>query len=83
MSDDVKCDCCKKRGRRPRMHSAPKDWMFLEAKDDEAPNPDATTVIVYACSAECALKIWQKGPGHAGPLKKCCRPSFKNLSRSS
>lgn len=46
------------------MYPAPKDWFFLEAKDDEAPDPDKTTIYVYACSEECCVKLWQKGPGN-------------------
>ena len=60
MSDDAKCDACKKHGRRPRFHPAPKDWFYLEATDDEDPK---STIIVLACSKECALLLWRIGPG--------------------
>ena len=60
----VHCDACRKEGLRPRMHPAPDNWLYLEAKDDEDPeNP----IIVLACSVACALELWQEGPGPRWP----------------
>ena len=70
MSDDVKCDFCGKRERRTRMHPAPPDWFYLEAKDDEDSKPEETVIIVYACSQECALSLWKKGPGPRWPAEQ-------------
>jgi hypothetical protein len=61
--DWVHCDACGKTGHRPRFHPAPNDWLYLEAKDKDAPNPDKTTIYVYACSVACALELWKEGPG--------------------
>jgi len=60
MSDDATCEFCGKCGRRPRMHPAPKDWLYMEAKDDSDPK---NVIIIHACSKECALALFQKGPG--------------------
>ena len=67
MSESVKCEHCKKVGRRPRMHPAPEGWLYLEAVDDDedvdADGQPMDCLIVYACSTECALAQWKKGPG--------------------
>lgn len=60
VSDDVRCDHCKKPGRRPRFRYAPAGWLYLEAKDDENPRG---SVIVWACSVKCAQAQWKPGPG--------------------
>ena len=62
MSDPVYCDHCRKPGYRPRMYPAPRDWLFLEAKDDADDTP-GQEIIVFACSPECAVALWKIGPG--------------------
>ena len=42
------------------MHPAPKDWFYMEAKDEDDPS---NVIIVLACSKECALALFSKGPG--------------------
>ena len=44
------------------MYPAPKDWLFLEAKDDADDTP-GHEIIVFACSPECAVALWKIGPG--------------------
>lgn len=63
MSSEVNCDQCKQPGRRRYGQISPEDWLFLEARDDGADDPEESTIVVYACSKECALLLWQKGPG--------------------
>lgn len=60
MSDDAYCDFCDTHGRRPRMHPCPPDWFYLEATDDEDPS---NVLIMLACSKECALALFNRGPG--------------------
>jgi hypothetical protein len=60
MSDDARCEFCKKDGRRPRMHPCPKDWFYMEAVDDDNPKD---VIIITVCSKECALALFQRGPG--------------------
>jgi len=62
VSDYATCDFCKKDGRRPRMHPCPRDWFYLEAQDDEDESGE-NVIIVLACSKECALALFSKGPG--------------------
>jgi hypothetical protein len=59
MSDSVKCECCGKSGRRPRMHPAPENWFFIESTIED----ENDTLFVYACSEECKAGVWKKGPG--------------------
>jgi hypothetical protein len=62
VSDDVKCDSCGKLGRRRWADLAPKDWYYLEARDEEQ-RDDGETIVVYACSRVCAWSQWREGPG--------------------
>ena len=77
MSDDVRCDHCGKAGRRPRFYAAPDGWLFLEAKDSRASDPEQATIFVYACSKECADNLWQIGRGprlEQQCCEECCNP---------
>lgn len=60
MSESIKCDNCENRAPRRRMYPCPDGWFYLEAKDDDDPNG---TIIVWACSKECAMAQWKPGPG--------------------
>lgn len=44
------------------MHPCPRDWFYLEAQDDEDESGE-NVIIVLACSKECALALFNKGPG--------------------
>lgn len=70
MSNYATCDFCKKDGRRPRrFHPCPRGWFYLEAQDDEDENRE-NVVVVLACSKECALALFSKGPGPRFDMSK-------------
>ncbi|NUP13821.1 MAG: hypothetical protein HOW73_47910 [Polyangiaceae bacterium] len=61
---DVFCERCNKHGRRPFMHPAPRGWLFLETVLPAAGPLPNESVIVLACSTECAHALWTPGPGN-------------------
>jgi hypothetical protein len=61
MSLSVVCDSCKAPGRIRHYRVAPEGWFYLIASDPEDAPEDA--IIMLACSKECALMLWQPGPG--------------------
>ncbi len=73
MSDrDVECEACGTTGRRPWVHPAPRDWLYLETECD------AETVLVHACSWACAAQLWKLGPGErwtAAELDEAAKPT--------
>lgn len=63
MADHVRCEACQRSGRRPRFHSAPEGWLYLEAQDEEDDEDHPDPILIYACSQECAARLWKIGPG--------------------
>ena len=62
MSDDCRCDKCGARGRSRRFTFAPEGWFFIETLVDDE-EPEAGTTILRVCSKECAMGMWEAGPG--------------------
>lgn len=62
MSYTVYCDVCPARAEKKLGRIAPADWFFAEVKLDPDVEP-GEVVVVYACSRECALLFWNRGPG--------------------
>jgi hypothetical protein len=59
---EAKCDKCGTRGRRRWFSFAPKGWFFIETLIDDE-EPVLGTTIILACSKECAMGMWENGPG--------------------
>lgn len=68
MSEDAKCEKCGARGRRRRFTFAPEGWLFIEAQIDDE-EPALGTSILLACSKECAMGMWENGPGDLNRTK--------------
>lgn len=61
MSETVKCELCECEGKRRRGYACPDGWLFAEVRDDYDPTK---IMVVWACSAQCALGLFEPGPGH-------------------
>lgn len=61
MSDDIRCDICRKDGRRRRGRHCPEGWYYAEFLNED--HPESGPVVVVACSDECRERFWVKGPG--------------------
>jgi hypothetical protein len=59
MSDEVRCDKCRRRGLRSMGAISPRGWLFAEVVDDTT----KTEHYIYACSTECSRAMWKTGPG--------------------
>lgn len=68
MSDDCRCDKCGARGRRRRFTFAPEGWFFIETLIDDE-EPKLGTTIIRVCSKECAMAMWEQGPGDLNRTK--------------
>jgi hypothetical protein len=68
VSDDCYCDKCGARGRRRRFTFAPEGWLFIETLCDEE-EPEQGTCILKVCSKECAMGMWEQGPGDLNRTK--------------
>lgn len=44
------------------MTFAPQGWFFIETQIDDE-EPELGTTIIFACSKECAMGMWEHGPG--------------------
>ncbi len=58
---NVKCEFCGDTAKCPPSAHCPATWFYAEI-DVEG---EADCVVVVACSKECALAMWSKGPGDA------------------
>jgi len=76
MSETVYCDACRKPGRRKRGWLAPDGWLFLEAREDGAHDPEATAIIIWACSEACSVRMWQKA--RRSKPEDFCSPTLKS-----
>ena len=63
MSEEVRCDVCKKPGRRRMGQIAPADWSYGESDMVDGVGNVVDQVVVYACSQKCREKFWNNGPG--------------------
>lgn len=81
---NCRCDACGTVGQRPSMRCAPDGWRYLEARDSE--DADADTILVWACSPECAASMWSLGPGprlDAPPGAKKVQPESSGIGVKS
>lgn len=63
MSEPMRCEKCRKEGRRRRGAFCPEGWLFFETLVDHE-EPEQGVTIVVACSKECADALWETGPGN-------------------
>lgn len=63
MSSEARCDGdgCDEVGRHPSSQVAPEGWFYLESVDEANPRG---SLILLACSVECAASQWKRAPGY-------------------
>lgn len=59
----VKCEGCGDLGRRRPGHPCPDHWLYLESVDRTPGQKKNIVHIVWACSEECSVGMWKRGPG--------------------
>ena len=61
MSQQVECEVCKKRGHKFWHNPAPVGWFAADVSVQDLDTHEADpsqTLVVFACSPECAQKFW-------------------------
>lgn len=67
MREIVDCEGCKTTSTRALERLAPAGWYYMLVTVELPPDGKPEQVYVYACSKTCAMKLWEPGPGPAGP----------------
>lgn len=65
MRELLECEHCKTTGARVLERPAPAGWFYMLVTIELPPDGTPELVYVYACSRDCAMKLWQPGPGPA------------------